>query len=520
MVLYRKINVMPISKSEHVFNLVKSLSKAEKRNFRIYAKRIQNSEQLLFLKLFDLIDKQKNFDEAETCLNLGVSEGAQFSNLKRHLYSQIIASLRMLFKEKGANYKVREYVDYAYILYGKGLYIQALKILKKAKEMAKKHHLIYLQLTIIEFEKKIETRHITRSGTNYALNLLEESERIQKNANHLVGLSNLRIQMHAKYLQDGHVKSREEAEAIRAYYHAKIDPMDFNDLGLMERIFYVQSRVWYNYILLDFKSCMKYAVEWIELLDRYPNMIERDTDLYMRGYHYVLTAANHTKNYTIHKEYLERFEAFRYSNYKRFNANSQILSFLYVHTGRLNSIMLNGNFNEAEPMIQKSVGRIRKYNYKLDDHRIMVFYFKFAWIYLGANKTDKAISYLNKIINNELNKLREDIQNYARILMLICHYESGNIDILQYLINTYSAYFQRKKAVSNFLKISMDLFSELKSKGPSEHRGIIKKYYEVLKAITEDPYESRVLDYVDIISWMDSKIRNIPLQTYIENKKP
>jgi hypothetical protein len=88
------------------------------------------------------------------------------------------------------------------------------------------------------------------------------------------------------------------------------------------------------------------------------------------------------------------------------------------------------------------------------------------------------------------------------------------------LINTYSAYFQRKKAVSNFLRISMDLFSELKSKGPSEHRGIIKKYYEVLKAITEDSYESRVLDYVDIISWMDSKIRNIPLQTYIENKKP
>lgn len=511
---------MPISKSEHVFNLVKSLSKAEKRNFRIYAKRIQSNEQLLFLRLFDLIDKQKNFDETETCLNLGISEGVQFSNLKRHLYSQIIASLRMLFKEKGANYKVREYVDYAYILYGKGLYIQALKILKKAKEMAKKHHLIYLQLTIVEFEKKIETRHITRSGTNHAINLLEESERIQKNANHLVGLSNLRIQMHAKYLSDGHVKSSEEAKEIRASYHEKIDLMNLNDLGLTERIFYVQSRVWYNYILLDFKSCMKYALEWIELLDSHPTMIERDTDLYMRGYHYILTSANHTKNYSIHKEYLTKFETFRKINYKRFNTNSQILSFLYVHTGRLNSIILNGNFRDAEPVIQKSITRIRKYNYKLDDHRIMIFYFKFAWIYLGANKTDKAISYLNKIINNELNKLREDIQNYARILMLICHYESGNIDILQYLINTYSAYFQRKKEINSFLKIAMDMFASLKSKGTSEHRSILKDYFKELKAISEDPFEGRVLDYVDIISWIDSKIRNIPLQTYIENKKP
>lgn len=511
---------MPISKSEHVFNLIKSLSKAEKRNFRIYAKRIQNSEELLFLRLFDIVDKQKSFDEQEIYANLGLTDRVQFSNLKRHLYTQIIASLRMLFKEKGANYKVREYVDYAYILYGKGLYLQALKILKKAKEMAKKHHLIYLQLTIIEFEKKIETRHITRSGTNHALNLLEESERIQKNANHLVGLSNLRIQMHAKYLRDGHVKDLEEAKEIRAYYHEKTNPMDLENLGLMERIFYVQSRVWYNYILLDFVSCMKYAVEWIELLDKHPTMIERDTDLYMRGYHYILTSANHTKSHQTHKEYLEKFEAYRTNNYKRFNTNSQILSFLYVHTGRLNSIILNGNFRDAEPVIQKSIIRIRKYNYKLDDHRIMVFYFKFAWIYLGANKTDKAINYLNKIINNELNKLREDIQNYARILMLICHYESGNIDILQYLINTYSAYFQRKKEINNFLKISMEMFAALKAKGASEHRSILKDYFKQLKSIVEDPYERRILDYVDIISWIDSKILNLPLQTYVENKKP
>ena len=509
---------MPISKNEHVFNLIKSLSKAEKRNFRIYAKRFHNSEQLLFLRLFDLIDKQKNFNEAEIITSLELSDQAQFSNLKRHLYAQIIASLRMLFKEKGANFKVREYVDYAYILYGKGLYLQALKILKKAKDLAKKHHLIYMQLTIVEFEKKIETRHITRSGTSHALHLSEESERIQKNANHLVELSNLRIQMHAKYLRDGHVKSREEAKEIRNYYHNKIDLMDLDNLGLMEQIFYVQSRVWYNYILLDFESCMKYAIEWIELLDLHPNMLLRDVDLYMRGYHYILTSANHTNNLKIHELYLKKFEDFRKGNYKKFNTNSQILSFLYVHTGRLNSIMLNGNFDQAEPIIQKSLGRIRKYSFRLDDHRVMVFYFKFAWIYLGANKTDKAITFLNKIIHNELNKLREDIQNYARILMLICHYESGNIDILQYLINTYSGYFQRKKEINSFLKNSMNMFSELKSKGTSEHKDILKKYYLLFKEINQDPYDRRALDYVDVQTWIESKIKNTSIQALIQSK--
>lgn len=509
---------MPISQSEQVFKLIKSLTTAEKRNFRMYAKRIQAKQDLLFLKLFDILDRQKELKEDLIREELGNLSKMQYSNLKRHLYSQIIASLRLIFREKGANFKVREYIDYAYILYGKGLYLQALKILKKARELAEKHHLIYMQLSIVEFEKKIETRHITRSGSNHALQLREESISIQDNANHLVKLSNLRIQMHAKYLQYGHVKTQEEAKEIRAYYHKEIAPIDLNTLGLMERIYYVQSRVWYNFILLDFRSCMKHAREWVRLLEHNPTMRERDYDLYMRGFHYVLTSANHIRDYNIHEAYLNRFETFRTSHYKKFNTNSQILSFLYVHTARLNNIMLKGQFDRAEPFIQSSLSRIRKYRMKLDDHRIMVFYFKFAWIYLGAGRPDRSIYFLNRIINNELNKLREDIQNYARILMLICHYESGNIDILQYLISTYSAYFKRKTVSNDFIINVTGMFTELKSKAPMEHKQILLRYHPYFLSIKKDPYEHRTLDYVDILSWIESKIANCSLKELIQKK--
>ncbi len=509
---------MPISQSNQVFNLVKSLTKAEKRNFRLYAKRIQNNEELLFLRLFDLLDKQKVLNVKEILAQLGGIENGQFSNLKRHLYAQIISSLRMISKEKRANLKVREYIDYAYILYGKGLYLQALKILKKARGLAKKHHLVYTQLTIVEFEKTIESRHITRSGINKAQFLIEESTLIQKDANHLVRLSNLRIRMHGKYLQHGHVRSPEEAAEIRTYYHEQIDSINLAELGLMERIYYVQSRVWYNYILLDFYSCIEYAKEWVELLDNNSTMIQRDVDLYMRGYHYVLTTANHIRDKETHSKYLKKFEAFRKDTYGKFNPNSQILSFLYVHTGRLENIILNGNFDLAKTVIPKSLNRIRRYQYKLDDHRIMVFYFKFAWIYLGAENIAKAIFYLNKIINNELNKLREDLQNYARILQLICHYELGNFDILQYLLNTYSNYFDRKKGLHVFLVQAMDMFKVLRLKGELDHKKVFEKYLVLFRGIKEDPYERRALVYLDIISWLESKTKGIRLQEVIQNK--
>ena len=506
---------MPISQSKQIFNLIKSLTKAEKRNFKVYAKRLNSSDDQMFLRLFDVMDKQKDLDDRIIVKGLKNISKAQYSNLKRHLYAQILASLRMLHKEKKVNFKVREFLDYAYILYGKGLYLPALKILSKARKLAQKHHLVYMQLTIVEFEKTIESRHITRSGSNKALELIGESEGIQKDADYLIKLSNVRLRVYAFYLQRGTVQSAEEAQEVRTYYHEQIANIDLENLGLVANIYYLQSRVWYNYILLDYKSCMKWAKQWVALLDANPYMFERDMDLYMRGYHYILTSATRIKDRATHKKYLTKFEKFRKEKYGLFNHNSQIISFLYVHTGRLDHIIIDGDFEHAESVIANCLRRIKKYQYKMDDHRILVFYFKFAWIYLALGNISKSIAYLNHITNNRFENLREDLQNYARLLLLMCHYELQNFEIFEYLINTYTNYFKKKDDLNVLIQHSVDMFNQLQSAGLLEHKQIFKKYLKIYKAINKDPYERRALVYLDMISWIDSKVKSVPLKEVI-----
>ena len=157
---------MPISKTNDVFLLVKSLTTAEKRHFKSYSQRNQSGEHLKFLKLFNIIDKQKRSNDEVIFNQLKEVTKSQYANLKRHLYSQILSSLKIINKSKHPNIQIREYIDFAYTLYGKGLYLQALKILEIAKREAKKYHFNYMHLTIIEIEKQIETRHITRSGSH------------------------------------------------------------------------------------------------------------------------------------------------------------------------------------------------------------------------------------------------------------------------------------------------------------------------------------------------------------------
>jgi len=81
---------------DQLFGLIKSLSKAEKRNFKLFVKRIKDPETTKFVRLFDVIDKMGLYDESMILTKVESVEKAQLPNLKVHLYKQILACLRML----------------------------------------------------------------------------------------------------------------------------------------------------------------------------------------------------------------------------------------------------------------------------------------------------------------------------------------------------------------------------------------------------------------------------------------
>ena len=112
---------MPISNTLSLFKLIKSMTKADKRNFKLYAKRVQGDESLKFIKLFEVLDKMSELDEKKLLDRLpGVNKG-QLSNLKRHLYSQILISLRLISIGRLKAIEVREQIEFSQVLYSKGL---------------------------------------------------------------------------------------------------------------------------------------------------------------------------------------------------------------------------------------------------------------------------------------------------------------------------------------------------------------------------------------------------------------
>ena len=87
---------MPNRSQDVLFQLIKSLDKAEKRNFKLFAGRNTGAGDLKIILLFDLLDKLEDYDEGAFLKKNSSLKKEQLPNLKSHLYRQILASLRTM----------------------------------------------------------------------------------------------------------------------------------------------------------------------------------------------------------------------------------------------------------------------------------------------------------------------------------------------------------------------------------------------------------------------------------------
>ncbi|MEJ7913009.1 MAG: hypothetical protein WKF70_07630, partial [Chitinophagaceae bacterium] len=146
--------MMSSRSKDSLVQLIHSLKKGEKRNFKLYISRNSGNQDLKVIQLFDALDRMKEYDETALLARIHPIKKDQLANRKAHLYKQILASLRLLETNENIDIQLREQMDYARILYNKGLYVQSLKLLEKAKESAKTNNQYSFLVQILFMEKK------------------------------------------------------------------------------------------------------------------------------------------------------------------------------------------------------------------------------------------------------------------------------------------------------------------------------------------------------------------------------
>ncbi|MEI9909873.1 MAG: hypothetical protein WDO71_09495 [Bacteroidota bacterium] len=217
------------------------------------------------------------------------------------------------------------------------------------------------------------------------------------------------------------------------------------------------------------------------------------------------------------EETIEEFEKFAHHKVVVQNENNRILVFIYLYTSKINLNFLEGRFTEGLKLVPHIEEKLKEYELYLDRHRVLVFYYKIACLYFGSGNNEKAIKYLSKIINQKTS-LRTDLQCYARLLHLIAHYELGNFELLEYLTKSVYRFMAKMESLSQveeemfkFLRHSFDI-------GAKALKPEFEKLLSKLKQYEGNPLETRAFAYLDVISWLESKINGVNVQDVIREK--
>lgn len=505
---------MSINSYSALYPLIKSLSKAEKRHFKLYANRNNSSDDIKYLQLFDTIDKLKEPQDESILKRLPYMNKASLANVSRHLYGEILKSLRLFHTNHDAEIAIREKIDYARILYGKGFYLAALKTLEQAELAAESNNLDLIRLEIVEFLKLIESRHITRSRTKkYKVeDVINDSvEMLQALGNNAQSL-NASIQIHGYYIRNGHCRNETDHSKLRQYFNRIMNTILQKPTSFYESVHWNQCYMWYYFTDLDMPNFHHHSARWVQLFEENPNMKSRDPDLYLRGLHYAMSSARRMSRWDIFNKYFQKLQVFYQVKQDSFNTTTKIFYFIYGLNAKLLAELMYGFSLDTDTTIQQINDDIKRYKNHVDSHRIVVFYYKIAYTSFIRAAYITTINYCDKVFLFNKGMLKNETQIYNKFLLALSYFELKNYSIALNFINSSIKEFI-KFDPSNKIMIFIIQFmkSTCEQKLTLAPEDWIKLQNEI-KEYAKDKYMLRINAYFDYDLWILSKIKSISLE--------
>jgi hypothetical protein len=509
---------MPKQPTDNLIFLIRSLTKAEKRHFRLLAQRSQATSDQLYLQLFDAIDRTASYQEDQILKRIPEIKPRQLSNLKAALYQKLLTSLRQQHLKSHPEMAVREDLDFARVLYDKGLYRAALDRLERAKRKALKSEQLTLALQAIDFEKLIEGQYITRSVQSRAEALSAEADAVYLRIDQVRQFSNLSLELYGLYLRIGYVRNSRDYEYVQSFFEERLPKTPASDLTFFGRVYYHQAHVWYHYIQQDFAQCYRHAQHWVDLFSSREEMIQLEAPLYLKGLHALLNALFNVmrdEQFDLALEQLKKFpEQFPVDT----NHNVKGLYLLFLHIHQMKQHFLKGSFSEGLALVPDLKHVMSKNPYNWDERRIMIFHYRIACMHFGAGEFGPTVDVLGEIINQPVVHYREDIQCFARILSLISHFELGNNQLVEYQIKSVVRFLLRMREMHDALRVILDFLRRLPDIQPNQLNKAFRQLRNRLQALEQESFERRPFLYLDIISWLDSKLEKKPVQCIIQQK--
>ncbi len=502
--------------SQDLFRLIHSMSKTEKRYFKKFSE-LHGKEDNKYLLLFDAIARQKEFDEEFIKREFrGEAFLKQFPVAKNYLYSRILDSLEFYHRESSIHSSVRRNIYRAELLQKKGLYDQSMKTLRKARKDAEEMDLFH---ALLEIQTQWEfNAHLEKYDLPNLEKLIEETSKTSLLLSDTLICRSLSLQMvnlYNHYYRTRDKKVLEQAEVLmKSPYFKKAE--EIKTFSGKLRIYEAKFFFWYAKGNLE-SACTE-GEKAIRLCLDSPFQMKNNIKLYM------VLLSNLFYVRTEQKKYKEAQQCLQKLSETAGNARTYSLlgKYFYLYNNAsLHYLYQSCKLKELDKKLAFVVSGLRTHDNELSDYEkiALLTNISISFFYLGNLK--QCIHFMNKLRNEYDLSVNPEAQYFLSIFYLIAHYDSGHHEILPYLVQSFHRFLRKKSHISKVETVMVDLLKKMPDK--KQHKNL-KESFALMKkeieGIPKDKTHYYIFKYFDIVSWLESKIRNKPFQEVIREKKP
>ncbi|SHJ46754.1 hypothetical protein [Aquimarina spongiae] len=458
-----------MKKSEELFHLIQSLSKSEKRYFKLSA---QGSDSAEYLVLFDAIEAQKEYDEQE--IKTIFKDKAfvnQLTTIKNYLKHRILQSLRNYHAKISKNTELLDILRNVEILFHKGQYTICDSELKRAEKKAKSFQQDTLLFHIQDWKRKVYQALNPQDFETLRTIILEQKTTL-KSTNEYIDLLLANIDPTQFSLS-----------------HKKSGSLQNKTLKTLHK---------YRKLLLskDPEKARRTLEDLIKEWEQYPEMLHEFFPMYF-------SVCNNLLGFLVfRKEYKKAFVRILLIKQKASQVTTTSAS-LIKEKLRLYNIELEIHRNLKElhtthEVIQEIQEFMTQHATLIPNNYRLSFSYQFAAIYFTKNDYKTSLHWINAILNRQTKKDRKDLITYTHWLNLLVHYELGNGFTLRYLIDNFKKHLKKQENIVSYQKILLKFLSKTVECTSQEKR---KAFITLKEELILNPIPEDVLGYIDFEDW-------------------
>lgn len=472
--------------SADIFQLIQSLTKSEKRYFKLFATRHYDKDNQ-YLRLFEAIDAQLTYQESELVPLFSAKKSpAHFAVLKKQLYETLLEALHHYDEFNNPEQQLAKGVHYSNLLLRRGLLEQCKKQLIKYKQLAYKLEKFELLIELIEIEKRLASKLQYSGMRTDVISAIHEEEMFCLAQLHNTGLFWLKsaaiYQLHyAKKIIPGKentvlsetVNSKLFSDANAATtFKSKLDQMQINALNA--------------FVKRDAATAFKWNSAFLQLMDEHNHLKQIYADRYFSALNnylidcLILNKQEDLLNGISTMRGLPTMEEFKHIPH--LDANVFRLSYLL----EMNYFIGKNDFTNALTCAVQIKSGIKKYAEFIPKPNIITLNYLCAYTLFFNKDFNGSLDVLLDLFNIKETESVTDIYCDAKMMQLLSHFELGNHLLLDSLITAFNRITTAKKVKTQTYNVVIKYIrQQLRSADRVNFEGLRAQLEKLSEADTE-----------------------------------